>query len=104
MARTPMVTRTIMTTKATVLCMDLSAVAPIEKVLTLPRTYKDEKALMKAVEKAITDENIKPVKIKSTDTIETLYGMSEQDFINSAVILDNETRKPIATDEEADNE
>ena len=93
MARKPMITRTINTTQATVLCMDLTTSQPIEKVLTLPRTYKDNKALMKAIENAITDEAIKPVHVKEAITVETLYGMTEQDFINSAVKLNPETRQ-----------
>ena len=36
------------------------------------------------------------------EEIETLYGMSEQDFINHAKVLDKETRKEIETaDQEA---
>lgn len=95
MARKPMITRTINTTQATVLCMDLSTSQPVEKVLTLPRTYKDNKSLMKAVENAITEENIKPVHVKGTTVVETLYGMTEQEFINMATKLDPETRKAI---------
>lgn len=95
MARKPMVTRTINTTQATVLCMDLTTSQPVEKVLVLPRTYKDSKALMKAIENAITDEAIKPVHVKESITVETLYGMTEQDFINSAVKLNPETRQAI---------
>lgn len=96
MARKPMVTRTINTTKAEVLCMDLAVSQPVEKVVILPRTYKDDKSLMKAITSAITEENIKPVHVKSTEVVETLYGMTEQDFINSAVKLDPETRTPMA--------
>lgn len=95
MARKPMVTRTINTTQATVLCMDLSTSTPVEKVILLPRTYKDDRALMKAIESTMTDEAIKPVHIKETTVVETLYGMTEQDFIKSAVKLDPTTRKEI---------
>lgn len=95
MARKPMVTRTIITTQATVLCMDLTSSQPVEKVIILPRTYKDEKPLMKAVEEAISDPAIKPVHVKSTKVIETLYGMDEQTFIDLAVVLDPETRKAL---------
>lgn len=95
MARKAMVTRTINTTQATVLCMDLTTSQPVEKILTLPRTYKNNKDLMKAVEVAIADDTIKAVHVKNTEVVETLYGMTEQDFINSAIKLDPETRKAI---------
>ena len=84
MARIPMVTRTITTTKAEVLCLDITAGEPFNQSVTLPRTYKDEKALMKQVSKLIDDENIKAVHIVKTEEVETLYGMTEQEFITLA--------------------
>ena len=50
MARKPMVTRTIITTKVNVLCLDITSAESFNKVLTLPRTYKDDMKLLKAVE------------------------------------------------------
>ena len=85
--RKPMVTRTFQTTKATVMCRDIDAGESVTKVLTLPRTYKDDKNLLKACEEAITEENIKAVHVVDTEVIETLYGMEEQKFIENAVVL-----------------
>lgn len=85
--RKPMVTRTFQTTKATVMCLDIEAGESVTKVLTLPRTYKDDKNLLKACEEAITEENIKAVHVVDTEVIETLYGMEEQKFIENAVVL-----------------
>lgn len=99
MARQPMVTRTIVTTKANVLCMDLSTQTPITKEVILPRTYKDNKALLKAVQNNCDSETVKTVHIQSSEEVQTLYGMTEQDFINHASILDPETRKMIETSE-----
>ena len=93
MARKPMVTRTIITTKVNVLCMDLVKVEPLNKVITLPRTFKDDKKLMKAVAEIIDNDKEKAVQVVGKDEIETLYGMTEQDFINNAVELNPETRK-----------
>lgn len=87
MARAPQVTRTIQTTHANVLCMDIENREPCNKDVILPRTYKDDKALLKAVKKAIETDAIKPVQIVSSVVQETLYGMSEQDFIAHATIL-----------------
>lgn len=92
-----MVTRTIVTTKATVLCADAIAQNMFEKEVLLPRTYKDDKALMKAVSLAVDtdteDSKIKAVLVKSTEEIETLYGMSELDFISSAQVLPPRAKK-----------
>ena len=100
MARKPMVTRTITTTKANVLCMDIQSAEPFNKVITLPRTYKDDKTLMKRVQEVVETENIKAVHIVDKEEVETLYGMTEQEFIEKAVVLDPETRKALESDVE----
>lgn len=87
MARTPMITRTIQTTKANVLCLNIVEGEPFNEVVTLPRTYKDEKSLMKMVEKAINTDSVKAVHVVDTKVEETLYGMTEADFITNAKIL-----------------
>ena len=93
MARKPMVTRTIITTKVNVLCLDIQSAEPFNKVVTLPRTYKDDKKLLKKVEEVVNTDDVKAVHIVDKGEIETLYGMSEQDFIDHATILDTATRK-----------
>ena len=103
MARKPMVTRTITTTQVNVLCLDVVAGEPFNQQVTLPRTYKEDKKLMKAIEEVVNTESIKAVHVVAKEEVEILYGMSEQDFINNAVVLDNETRRPIdeaGTDED----
>lgn len=95
MARKPMVTRTIVTTKVNVLCLDIQSAEPFNKEVIIPRTYKDEKKLLKKVEEVVNTEDIKAVHIVDKSEVETLYGMEEQDFIINAEILDPETRKVI---------
>ena len=85
--RKPMVTRTFHTTKATVMCIDTDAGESVTRVLTLPRSYKDDKKLLQACEEAITEENIKPVHVVDTEVVKTFYGMEEQKFIENAVVL-----------------
>ena len=87
MARQPMVTRTIKTTKCKVLCLDLANEQPFTKEFILPRTYRDEKAMMKVVNTMVNDENIKAVHVQGFTNEETLYGMSEIEFIQAAHIL-----------------
>ena len=95
MARKPMVTRTIITTKVNVLCLDITSAELFNKVLTLPRTYKDDKKLLKAVESVVNSDTEKAVHVVDKEEVETLYGMDEQTFIDNAIILDPETRKAI---------
>lgn len=87
MARTPMVTRTIVTTKAIIMCLDVEAGEPFNKEVTLPRTYKDEKALLKKVRPLVETDTVKAVHVVDTEEVETLYGMTEQEFIENAQIL-----------------
>lgn len=104
MARKPMVTRTITTTKANVLCMDIQKAEPFNKVVTLPRTYKDDKTLMKKVQELVETDTVKAVHVVDKEEVETLYGMTEQEFIQKAVVLDPETRKPEAEEAEETEE
>ena len=99
MARIPMVTRTITTTKCNVLCLDVTNSEPFNKEVVLPRTYKDDKKLLKEVEKLVNTEDVKAVHIVKKEEIETLYGMLEQDFITNATVLDPTTRKQLETEE-----
>ena len=87
MARQPQVTRTISTTKATVLVADIVTGVVTEREVSIPREFKKEKKLREAVENAVNNEREKLVHIKSTKIEEVLYGMSEQKFIDCAEIL-----------------
>lgn len=87
MARVPQVTRTIQTTKVNVLCLDIQAGEPFNKEVVLPRTYKDEKSMLKQAESVINTDEIKAVHIVSYEVQETRYGMTEQKFIELADIL-----------------
>lgn len=87
MARIPQVTRTIQTTKVNVLCLNIKEGNPFNQTIVLPRTYKDDKAMLKAVEKVINSESVKAVHIVDSTVEETLYGMTEQKFIELATVL-----------------
>ena len=91
-----MISRTFTATKVNALCMNLESCEPFNKVVYLPRVYKDSKKLDKALNELINKDSEKYVHAVSVETEQTLYGMTEQDFINSAVKLDPETRKPLA--------
>ena len=87
MARPNMVTRTIPTTIVTVFCVNTEDRSTFEQNVTLPRTYKDENSIMKALVKVFDGEPVKPVSVISSEVHETYYGMLEQDFIAHAQVL-----------------
>lgn len=87
MARVPMVTRTIQTTRANVMCLDIEKEEPVNKEVILPRAYKDEKAMLKQAEKVINTETVKVVHIVDFKVEETRYGMTEQQFIEQAEVI-----------------
>ena len=87
MARVPMVTRTIQTTRANVMCLDSERGEPFNKEVILPRTYNDEKAMLKQAEKVINNDTVKAVHIVAFNVEETRYGMTEQQFIEVAEVI-----------------
>ena len=87
MARVPQVTRTIVTTKATALCLNVETGEAENATFTVPRTYKDNEKLLKAIKAVGETDTLKVVHIVDVQTEETLYGMTEQDFIAHASIL-----------------
>lgn len=90
--RKPMVTRTITTTQVTVLGMDVEKCEPMNETFTVPRTYKDEEKLLKAVKAIGETDTYKIVKIVDTQVQETLYGMDEATFIQHAQVLPPRTQ------------
>ena len=98
MARKPMVTRTIQSTKVVVLCLDTEKCEPYNEVVEISRTYKDDKTLFKKVAEVIDTDNHKAVKIVSSEVIDGVYGMTETDFLKYAHKLDPATRKMLEED------
>lgn len=91
MARQPQVTRTIITTVANVTCYNIATKQVENRVVKLPRTYKDEKAMMKKIPIVLNDPSIKAVHVDDFKVEETLYGMTEEKFIANADILPSRT-------------
>lgn len=87
MARVPMVTRTITTTKVNVMCLDIETGEPCNKITVVPRTYNDDEKLLKKVKEVLETETLKPVHVVDKEEIETLYGMPEQEFIAHSRVL-----------------
>lgn len=87
MARVPQVTRTIQTTVATVMCLNIVDGTSFTQEVTLSRTYKDNDTILKCVRGVIDTEEVKAVHIVSTRIEEVRYGMTEQRFIQLADVI-----------------
>lgn len=96
--RVHMITRTIKTTTARVMVIDIESGSTAIKDYELPRTYKDTKAVLRALEDQNTDTK-KLVHVVDTTVNERLYGMPESDFIKYAKLIDKDTQ-----DEPADTQ
>ena len=90
MPRIPQVTRTIQTTKVTVLCLDIETGEPFNDYLVLPRAYKDEKAMLKQVEEVINTDTVRAVHIVDSEVEKIRYGMTEQERRKHANVLEEE--------------
>lgn len=95
MAREAMITRTVKAKKVTALCLDAVKCEPFNTTMILSGSFKDEKALKKATAKQVETDIISLAKIVEVQDIESVYGMTEQEFIKHAIVLDPKTRKPI---------
>lgn len=92
MARQRMVTRTIVTTKVKALCMDLVNRQPIEKIFNLPRTYKNDNAILKILCKQCDSEELKVTAILEKEVTKDIYGMVEWKFLELAEKLDKDRK------------
>lgn len=87
MARERMVTRTVVATEVNALCLNIETSEPFNKSIILSGTFKDNKAVEKAAKKVIDTDTEKCVTVVDYKEKETLYGMTEQKFIEQADVL-----------------
>lgn len=101
--RKPMVTRTIISTSVTALCVNPQTAETFEQEFILTGKVTDKGKLLKRVSKLYNTEDCTIVTVRKLKEVNELYGMDEADFIKGAKILDPSTRKEIET-EQADAE
>lgn len=101
--RKPMVTRTIISTAITALCVNPQTAVTFEQEFILTGKIADKDKVLKKVSKLYNTDDCAIVAIRSLKEVNELYGMDEADFIAGAKILDPATRKEIET-EQADAE
>ena len=95
--RKPMVTRTILSTSITALCVNPQTAETFEQDFTLSGKNTDKDKVLKKVSKLYNTEDCTIVAIRELKEVNELYGMDEADFIKGAKILDPATRKEIET-------
>ena len=98
-----MVTRTIISTQVTALCVNPQTAETSEQEFTLTGKIADKDKVLKRLSKQYNTEDCTIVTIRELKEINELYGMDEADFIKGAKILDPATRKEIET-QQADAE
>lgn len=97
--RKPMVTRTIISTSITALCVNPQTAETFEREFILTGKIGDKDKLLKRVSKQYNTDDCTLVAIRELKEVNELYGMDEADFIKGAKILDPDTRKEIKTEQ-----
>lgn len=97
--RKPMVTRTIISTSVTALCVNPQTAETFEQEFTLTGKIADKDKALKVSSKLYNTDDCTLVAIRSLKEVNELYGMDEADFIKGAKILDPATRKVIETEQ-----
>ena len=97
--RKPMVTRTIISTSITALCVNPHTAETFEQEFILTGKIADKDKVFKRVSKLYNTDECAVVAIRNLKEVNELYGMDEADFIAGAKILDPETRREIKTEQ-----
>lgn len=93
--RKSMVTRTIISTQVTALCVNPQTAETFEQEFTLTGKNDDKDKVLKRVSKLYNTDDCTIVAIRELKEVNELYGMDEAVFIREAKILDPATRKEI---------
>ncbi len=88
MPRLRQVTRTIVTTKVNVMCLDTQKCEPLNEVITVSGTFSDEDALLLAVKRVVDTDTLKAVQVVDKEELTNLYAMPEEEFIKLAKIVE----------------
>lgn len=96
--RKPMVTRTIISTQVTALCVNPQTANTFEQEFVLTGKIADKDKALKKLSKLYNTNDCTIVAIRELKEVNELYGMDEVDFIAGAKILDPATRKMIESE------
>ena len=96
--RKPMITRTIISTQITALCVNPQTAETFEQEFVLTGKITDKDKVLKKVSKLYNTDDCTIVAIRELKEVNELYGMDEAYFIKAAKILDPATRKEIVAE------
>lgn len=94
--RERMVTRTITGKKVTCLCVNIVTSEPCNLTFEVGGQFKDKKKLEKYLKSNYDTNDVKIVSIVNVEEFETLYGMTEKDFLHYATILPDRKTIPFS--------
>lgn len=95
MAKESMITRTIKTTLANVLCLDIESGEACNRSFLIPREPKKEKEILKFAEAqlSVSEPAVHPVHVVDVQVMEELYGMTESKFLANAEKISRPAKK-----------
>jgi hypothetical protein len=96
MAKESLITRTISSTIATVLCLDIETGEACNRTFNIPRTPKKDSDIIKFAAKQLSDSepNVHAVHVVDKELHEQLYGMPESTFMQYAQPIERKQPKP----------
>lgn len=100
MARKRMVTRTIISTVATCMCVNVEQGECINETVEVAGTFTSEEKLLEAIKSTHESPTVKFVQVVEQHEQKTLYGMEEQKFIEQAEILSPRQMKTVGKEVE----
>lgn len=98
------VTRTISTNMVNCLCINLSTAEPFNKDFAYDGNAEDKQKTLKTLRRKYENDEFSIASIVDVRQSSELYGMTEDDFIKYATILDPKTRKPYGETESEETE
>lgn len=93
--RKPMITRTLVTTIATLLVADTVGGELINTKVNIARKQEDDKKIIKAFNADNAENNLVAVQVVNKEFVEELRGMTEEDFYNHSVPVERNSNKEI---------
>lgn len=98
MARKAMVTRSFDTMQMVVTIANIETATLSDTTINCATFTEDTHKQTKIAREMLETDTIKVVTVKNAVLVERLLGMTEQDFINNAVVLDPLTRQPLESE------
>ena len=100
--RRDLITRTLKNVSAKYQAFDMTQAKVVEGTYTIPDNVnaKDDSKVLAYLRKTLETDTLKILAVIEKTDVNALYGVDRKTFMNNAIILDKETRKPISEDNE----